>query len=240
MFTSKMPLSISFFGSATQDERLEELNLEFWRSLLRHVSAECSAAEVRTILDVGCHRGGMLELFAQQLHPERIVGIEPIAAARRHALMRLRTRAPDVQILDTTDWHRVSAASVDIALSHEMLYLIADIPMLMNHLAHVLRPGGRAFVVFGCHTENPLWARWKQEIAKFGHETFDHSPLDVLRCAAAAGMHTSVRPLRRDGWVIHDPMTATDTYATVSEMFDHHYRHKLCFRLVRPREDGKP
>ncbi len=236
-----MPLSniISFFGSPAEDEGLEERNLEFWRSLLRHVSAECSPGEIATILDVGCHRGGMLELFAQQLRPQRVVGIEPLAGARRHALRRLRTTASEVQIIDVTDWNRVAAASVDLALSHEVLYLIADISMFMNHLARVLRPGGRAFVVSGCHTENPLWARWKQEMEGLGHEAFDHSPIDVLRHASAAGLHTSVRPLRHDGWIIHDPNAAPQAYASVGEMFEHHYRQKLCFRLVRGREAGK-
>ena len=222
-----MPLKnvVSFFGSSAEDQRLEERNIEFWRSLLCHVDAECSAAEVVTMLDVGCHRGGMLELFARHLRPERIIGIEPLAAARRHAVTRLRSSATEVQVIDVTDWHRVATASVDLALSHEALYLIADISLFMGSLARVLRPGGRAFVVSGCHTENPLWPRWKKEMEDLGHEAFDHAPLDVLRHAAAAGLHTSVRPLRHDGWVIHDANAAGHTYASISEMFDHHYRH---------------
>lgn len=44
-----MPLSniISFFGSPAEDEGLEERNLEFWRSLLRHVAPSAPLGKLR-------------------------------------------------------------------------------------------------------------------------------------------------------------------------------------------------
>lgn len=78
-----------------------------------------------------------------------------------------------------------------------------------------------------------MWQSWKPQVARLGHEVFDHFPMDVLRAASDAGFHTSVRPLRRDGWVIYDPGTAEYEYPAIADMFDHQYRHKLLFRLVR-------
>lgn len=223
----------TFFGSLHEDEQLERWNQEFWRSLLGHIRAEVREEEVRCILDIGCHRGGLLDLLARQLRPERLLGLEPLASAREQAMFRLKGRAPSVQILDSARWSAIPAAGVDLATCHEVLHLVGDLDAFMASLARVMRPGGRAFVVLGCHPENPMWQRWKPQVARLGHEVFDHFPMDVLGAASAAGFHTSVRPLRRDGWVIYDPRTAEYQYPTVTDMFDHQYRHKLLFRLVR-------
>lgn len=223
----------SFLRSAEEEEGLETLNQEFWRSLMVHLRNDCTVDEVHCVLDVGCHRGGLLELLARHFQPKRLVGLEPLPAARERARFRLKGQADEVQILDSDRWSAVSAGGVDLAVVHEVLYLIGDIPSFMTALARVVKPGGRAFVVLGCHTENPSWRRWKPQIQSLGHEVFDHSPMDVLSEASAAGFHTSVRPLRRDGWVIYDPLKADFQYASVAEMFEHQYRQKLLFRLVR-------
>lgn len=223
----------TFFGSPQQDRQLERWNQEFWRSLLNHVRAEVPADEIRCILDVGCHRGGLLELLARQFQPEHLFGLEPLANAREQALFRLKGRAASVQILDSSRWPAIPTAGVDLATCHEVLHLVGDLPDFMGSLARVVRPGGWAFVVLGCHQENPVWQHWKPELIRRGHEVFDHSPMDVLGAASDAGFHTSVRPLRRDGWVIYDPRTAEFQYPSAAAMFDHHYRHKLLFRFVR-------
>jgi SAM-dependent methyltransferase len=235
VLSPKVPLthSASFFGSSEEDEGLERINQEFWRSLLGHLRAECPLDEVDCILDVGCNRGGLLELLAGHFHPGSLLGLEPVAGARQRAQFRLNNRAREVKIMNTDRWSAISAASVDLVTVHEVLYLIADIDAFMNSLARVVRVGGWAFVVLGCHTENPLWKRWKTHIEELGHETFDHSPMEIMLAASAAGFHTSVRPLRHDGWVIYDPLSADLPYANVAEMFDHQYRQKLLFRFIR-------
>ncbi|HEX3426926.1 MAG TPA: class I SAM-dependent methyltransferase [Acidimicrobiales bacterium] len=223
----------SFFGSPDGDDDLENLNQEFWRSLLGHIRSGCPIDEVHSILDVGCNRGGLLELLARHFKPEVLFGLEPMADARQCATFRLKGSAAEVKILRPARWPTIPTASVDLVTAHEVLYLISDISSFMSSLARVIRPGGWAFVVLGCHTENPVWQRWKSQIEELGHETYDYSPMDVVRVASAAGFHTSVRPLRRDGWVIYDPATAEFQYSTVAEMFDHQYRQKLLFRLAK-------
>lgn len=180
-----------------------------------------------------------MELLARHFQPERLFGLEPLAGARERARFRLKGNAAEVQILDSARWPIVPSRGIDLAVAHEVLHLIADLSSFMTSLARVVRPGGRAFLVLGCHTENPLWGRWKQQLLDLGHEVFDHSPLDILRQASSAGFHTSVRPLRRDGWVIYDPLSAEFQYASVAEMLDHQYRHKLLFRLVRREEASR-
>jgi SAM-dependent methyltransferase len=223
----------TFFGSLAEDEELERANQEFWRRLLGHLRAEVTPDEVQSVLDVGCHRGGLLELLARHFKPECLLGLEPLAAARQRALFRLKGQAPSVQILDPAQWPSVPAASVDLATCHEVLQLVGDLCPFLKEIARVLRPAGRAFVVLGCHTENPVWPRWKNQLIALGHAVFDHSPMEILRQASLAGFHTAVQPLRREGWVIYDPVAASFEFASVQEMLDHQYRHKLLFRFIK-------
>lgn len=234
-------MSGSFFGSLAEDEELEQANQELWRRLLGHLRAELTPQEVRCLLDIGSHHGGLLALLVDHFRPDQLIGLEPLAAARQRAMFRLKGKAAAVQILDPAQWPSLQAAGVDLATCHEVLHLVEDLSPFLRELFRVLRPGARAFIVLGCHAENPVWPRWKQQLSALGHEVFDHLPLDVLRQASRAGFHTSVQPLRRDGWVIYDPEAATYEFSSAEEMFDHQYRHKLLFRLIKPTaQDDRP
>ena len=89
-------------------------------------------------------------------------------------------------------------------------------------------------MVLGSHAENPLWEEWQARLVAGGHEVFDHSPFDVLAAAGRSGLRTAMRPLRSDGWVFYDPTVAEYPYPSAEAMLDHHYRHKLLFRLSLP------
>ncbi|HKI00462.1 MAG TPA: methyltransferase [Thermoanaerobaculia bacterium] len=223
----------TFFGSAREDDELERANQEFWRCLLHHARAEMPTDEVRCLLDIGCHRGGLLDLLTHHYHPERLLGLEPLAGARERAIFRLKGRAPAVQILDTARWPSISSTSVDLVTCHEVLHLIADLQQFMADLSRIMRPGAVALVALGSHAENPVWQQWKPQLLAQGHVVFDHFPLDILSAASAAGFHTGLQPLRRQGWVIYDPRAAEFKYPSVGEMLDHQYRHKLLFRLIK-------
>lgn len=86
------------------DASLEHANHIFWSSLLGHVQAEVRAP-VESVLDVGCHHGGLLERLAALLHPRRITGVEPSTASRERALFRLRKLSTTVAVLPSPLTH---------------------------------------------------------------------------------------------------------------------------------------
>lgn len=230
----------SFFGSPEEDQHLEEVNQIFWRSLFGHVRAEVGRRDVSTILDVGCHHGGLLELFAGHFKPQRIIGLEPLEHARQRAGFRLMRQQAEVHLLEPSEWPSVEDGSVDLVLCHEVVHLVPDLDAILSQIARVLRSGDHAsaYVVFGSHSENPLWPNWKSKLIELGHEVFDHTPFDVLSAASRSGLDCAIRPLRRDGWVFYNPDTAQYRYPSAEAMFDHQYRHKLLFRFkhsVNPR-----
>lgn len=214
------------------DASLERANEIFWSSLLRHVQADVRGP-VESVLDVGCHHGGLLTRLADLLHPRSIVGVEPSTVSRERATFRLRKLAPSVVLLPPERWGEIPTAGVDLLTCHEVLHLVEDLPGLFRQIARTLRASGTAFVVAGCHTENPLWPRWSEQLRAAGQTVVDRSPFDILRAGIEAGLSGALRPLRRDGWVIYDPDHAAFKYSSVEELFDHQYRHKLLFRFVK-------
>lgn len=222
----------SFFD-ADEDEQLAATNAVFWDCVIEHVLADRPDPPT-AILDIGCHHGGLLARLADLWKPRRAWGIEPLESARARTTARLHDRVPDVHVLDVVEWPRVPATGFDLITCHEVLYLVADLSAFMTNIHRALSRGGRAYVVLGCHAENPVWAHWKPLLAARGHQVHDHRPMDILAAGAAAGLSPALRPLRPSGWITHDPRHGEFTFPSASAMLDHHFKHKLLFRFTRP------
>jgi SAM-dependent methyltransferase len=150
---------------------------------------------------------------------------------RALAEARLSSEAKRTSFLGDGGLAEVADGSVDLLVCHEVLYLMPDLAAVMDETARILARGGSGWVVLGCHSENPVWPSWKAQLAADGVETFDHHPFEILAAAAKAGLVAEVQPLRRSGWIRYDPTAATFAFPTAASMFEHHYRHKLLFRL---------
>lgn len=222
------------FFDREEDAHLDERNLHFWRALAGHVQADRAAQPGATVLDVGCHRGGLLELMFERFQPGKLIGLEPLTSARQAAKRRLARYAATVELHDDNGWSELADVSVDLAFGHEVVQYIADIDGLMEQLYRVLSPGSFAYLVLGCHIENPLWPIWKGELEDMGHSVYDHAPLDLLAAGAKAGLAPALRPLRDHGWVHCDPTASRGfSYPSAGALLDHQYRHKLLFRFER-------
>jgi len=222
------------FFDHEEDRRLDERNVHFWRALVGHVQADGSVSAGATLLDIGCHRGGLLELLHERLKPAKLIGLEPLTSARRAAAQRLARLTAEVKLLGSKGWSELPDAGVDLVVGCEVLQYISDATGLMAEIRRALAPGRFAYLVLGCHTENPLWADWKRELEELGHSVYDHAPLDLMAAGASAGLTPSVRPLRDTGWAYHDPsVPGAFSYPSVGALLDHQFRHKLLFRFER-------
>lgn len=222
----------TYFFDHEEDQRLEERNIHFWRALAGHIQADRSMPSDATVLDIGCHRGGLLELLQERFRPARLLGIEPLVSARRVAERRLGRFAAHSQLFSTEGWSKIPDAEVDLVVGHEVLQYISDLSLLMANLRRAIRPGGLVYLALGCHTENPLWTTWKRELEALGHGVYDHSPLEIMAAGARVGLAPSVRPLRDTGWVYHDPSVSESfSYPSVGALLEHQFRHKLLFRF---------
>lgn len=220
----------TFFGDPALDDDLPIVNEVFWSSLVEHIERDGNPPP-RIVLDVGCHTGELLYTLSRRFAPVELFGIEPLATARVAASRRLDGAAGKVKILDVPEWDRIPSGVINLMTSHEVLYLEPDVREFMKRVRRVLALGGVAYVVLGCHSENPLWQTWKIPLIAAGHRVYDHKPIEIMAAASSAGLLPSIQPLRRSGWVTYDPLRAEFQYPDVRTMFDHHYRYKLIFRL---------
>jgi SAM-dependent methyltransferase len=222
------------FFDPREDARLDERNIHFWRALSGHVLADQAIEHGASILDVGSHQGGLLAMMIERFKPSRVIGIEPLTSARQIAERRLGRYDVDINLLDGDGWPRVADESMTLVLSHEVMQYISDVRAIMVEVHRVLAPGGFAYIVLGCHIENPLWPTWRRELEAMGHVVYDHAPLELMAAGAEAGLAPSVRPLRDSGWVHYDPTdSGAFTYPSMTALLDHHYKHKLLFRFER-------
>jgi SAM-dependent methyltransferase len=221
----------TFFGDSTLDDNLPLVNEVFWSALIGHIEQDYETAP-RAILDIGCHTGGLLFKLERRFAPSELFGIEPLIAAREVAMARLNGTAAKTTLLDTSEWDQVPTGAIDLISSHEVLYLEPDLGNFMTRIRRVLTASRFAYLVLGCHSENPLWPVWKQQLSAAGQQVYDHAPMEIMAAASAAGLAPSVQPLRRSGWISYNPLKAVFQYPDARTMLDHHYRHKLVFRLI--------
>jgi SAM-dependent methyltransferase len=221
---------VTFFGDPELDSDLPKANEVFWASMIGHIEQDFSVPP-RVILDIGCHTGGLLHRLNQRFSPAELFGVEPLAAARLAASRGFDGSVPRVWLLDPSEWDRIPSGAVDLITSHETLYLEPDVHDFMKRVRRVLAPTGSAYLVLGCHSENPLWEIWKAQMLADGHRVYDHLPLEIMKDASSEGLLPSVQPLRSSGWITYDPVRAKFLYPDLRTMLDHHYRYKLIFRL---------
>lgn len=230
---NRLRMGVGFFPDPADDDQLEVRNAVFWEGMTDQIRRDGFPQPPRCVLDVGCHRGGLLARIAELWGPDQLLGIEPIEVARLRARLRLATLAPSVHLYGPEHWSKIPDRAVDLVVCHEVLFLLADVNELVREFARVLAPHGRAYVAAGCHAENPVWPTWQAILESSGHRTFTHEPMTLMRAACQSGLLASVRPLRESGWATHDPTDGPFTFPTVAALLDHQFRHKLLFRLAR-------
>jgi SAM-dependent methyltransferase len=185
----------TFFDSAG-DQRMERQNISSWEALVEHVRAALANGNSLPerpwdVLDIGCHRGGLLSCFSRGFVPwsryiKNFYGVEPIKAARRDAERYFSRHFRKSAFFQ--EIQEVPNKSVDVVISHEVLYLIPNLPAWMRELRRIMRPDGGAFIALGSHGENTAWLRWRHRLRElYGHEFFEYMPMEILDMGVEAG-----------------------------------------------------
>jgi SAM-dependent methyltransferase len=103
-----------------------------------------SVAAGAVVLDLGCSTGFLLEDLRRAFPQAALVGIELIAAG----LSKAHVSVPEARLVQA-DARRLplADASVDVAVSLNLLEHVPDDERALNELGRVLRPGARAVLV---------------------------------------------------------------------------------------------
>jgi SAM-dependent methyltransferase len=97
-----------------------------------------------TIIDVGCSTGYLLEDLRREIPDARLIGVDLVAAGLRKA----GERVPDAELLQADACALpLQDASVDVAVSANLLEHVLDDERALAESIRILRPGGRAVIV---------------------------------------------------------------------------------------------
>src|SRR5882724_6390632 len=116
-------MSSGFFPDHVDEDDLEARNEVFWTAMIDQIRRDGFVQPPRRVLDVGCHRGGLLANIAKRWNPDELIGLEPIEEARDRARFRLAALTRKVVLLHPTEWQRISDGAVDLVVCHEVLFL---------------------------------------------------------------------------------------------------------------------
>jgi SAM-dependent methyltransferase len=214
-----------YWRSAAHDSAMQDEHAFVWRAMLDTIDVDLAG---RRVLDAGCNRGGFLRLVADEHRIAEGFGYDPapgaIADARRLAGDRPLRFEASSSVPD--NWR-----DLDVAFSHEVLYLLPDLAEHAGGVHRCLRPGGVYFAAMGVHAGSSMMAEWHAA----NRDELQLPPLrdidDVIAAFEGVGFEASVARLAMRfvptaGRGHHDQGRSLDWLA-------YYYEHKLLLRFAR-------
>ena len=216
----------TWFREETEEDAMHEDHAYLWRHFLATIPEQDFRQS--KILDYGCNRGGFLRTMFEQRPFNAAVGVD----VAQQSLEVARRRCADLPVTFMLPTQLpTQAASVDVAFSHEVLYLLPDLAAHARAIAEALKETGVYYAAIGCHTANPLWPRWRDLIAETTHlPVFDYSLDDYARAFWNAGMTVMMRPFQLTDFVLIKP--DNPYFPKAADSLDYHTRVKtiICAR----------
>src|SRR4051794_4877841 len=129
----------TYWRSAAEDEAMQDEHGFIWRAMLDTIDVDLAG---RRVLDAGCNRGGFLRLLADTYDIGEGFGYDPATSAIDDARRLTSDRPLHFEAADSAPdrW-----TGLDVAFSHEVLYLLPELSTHASAIYGSLRPGGVYF-----------------------------------------------------------------------------------------------
>jgi SAM-dependent methyltransferase len=214
----------NYWRSAAEDEAMQDEHGFVWLAMLETIDVNLTGTRV---LDAGCNRGGFLRLLAENCGIAEGFGYDPAGGAIDDARRLVGDRALHFEVADTvpTGW-----VGFDVAFSHEVLYLLHDLPAHAAAIYGALAPGGTYYAVMGVHARSPLMVEWHSANVEELHLPQLYEIDDLVTIFRTAGFDASVARL-----AMHFVPAAGHGHDG-SQLFDwlnYYYDQKLLLRFRR-------
>jgi SAM-dependent methyltransferase len=218
-------MSTAYWQSATADEAMQDEHGFIWLAMLDTIDVDLAG---RRVLDAGCNRGGFLRLLVDRCGIAEGFGYDPASGAIEDARGLAGSRSLVYQAADTVP---AGWGGFHVAFSHEVLYLLHDLPAHARAIFGALAPGGVYYAVMGVHADSPVMADWHRANA----EHMGMPPLydidDVLAAFEAEGFDAAAARL-----AIRFVPTAGRGHherGRTPQWLDYFYEQKLVLRFGR-------
>ena len=218
-----------YWQGAAEDEAMQDAHGFVWQAMLETIDVDLAG---KRVLDAGCNRGGFLRLLADRCDIAEGFGYDPAPGAVEDARGLAGPRPLQFEVSETVPRGWVG---FDVAFSHEVLYLLTDLPAHARAVHGALSPGGVYYAVMGVHTGSPLMVDWHQAKVR----ELQLPPLydidEVVSVFEAAGFDAAaarlaMRFVPATGHRHHDRGRLLD-------WLSYYYDEKLLLRFRRPLEE---
>jgi SAM-dependent methyltransferase len=178
-----------YWQNAAEDEAMQDAHGFVWLAMLETIDVNLAG---KRVLDAGCNRGGFLRLLADKCGIAEGFGYDPASGAIDDAKRLVGDRPLHFEVADTVpaEW-----GDLDVAFSHEVLYLLHDLPAHAASVFGALAPGGVYYAVMGVHAESPLMAEWHSANVEELHLPRLYEIDDVVTAFRTAGFDASAARL---------------------------------------------
>ena len=220
-------MSTSYWRGAAEDTAMQDEHGFIWKAMLDTIDTDLAGLRV---LDIGCNRGGFLRLLVEAEDIAEGYGFDPasgaIADARRLAGDRPLTFEVAANVPE--GW-----SGFDVAFSHEVLYLLDDLPAHAADLFGALKPGSSYFAVMGVHQASPMMSAWHRESADELRLPRLYGLDEVAGVFEDAGFAASVANLRLRFVPVLAHRHGSNHRNDLLAWLDYYSREKVLLRFIR-------
>jgi SAM-dependent methyltransferase len=220
-------MSDSYWQGAAEDEAMQDEHGFIWRALIETADFELEGTRV---LDAGCNRGGFLRLLVDEFGIEAGAGYDPAAAAVEDARRLAGDRPLTFEASDTVPegW-----TGFDVAFSHEVLYVLHDLPEHAAAVCAALAPGAPYFAVMGAHAGSSMMSAWHASVAEELGLPALREVDDVVDVFDRAGFDVAVARLQVKFVPVTGIRGGHEHRSDLMAWLDYYTRDKLVFRFTR-------
>jgi SAM-dependent methyltransferase len=219
-------MSRAYWQDAAADAAMQEEHGFVWRAMLNTIDVDPAG---KRVLDAGCNRGGFLRLVADRCAIAEGFGYDPASSAIEDARRLSRGRPLTFEVSESVPdgWE-----GFDVAFSHEVLYLLHDLPAHARAIFAALLPGGAYYAVIGVHSGSPMMVKWHRENVEALNLPALNDIEDIITVFEGAGFEAAaarlaVRFVPAAGHHGHDRGRLLD-------WLDYYHDQKLLLRFRRP------
>jgi SAM-dependent methyltransferase len=150
----------TYWRDAVADQAMQDEHGFIWKAMLDTVDVDLVG---KRVLDAGCNRGAFLRLLVDGYGIAEGFGYDPASGAVDDAKRLADRRRLHFQVAETVpaDW-----GGFEVAFSHEVLYLLHDIPAHARAMFTALEPGAVYYAVMGVHAGSPVMEEWHRANAE--------------------------------------------------------------------------
>ncbi len=221
-------MSSSYWRGAAEDEAMQDEHGFIWKAMLDSIDTNLAG---RRVLDAGCNQGGFLRLLVDTTGIAEGYGYDPASGAITDARRLAGDRPLTFEVADTVpkEW-----GDFDVAFSHEVLYLLQDLPAHATGVFGALTRGGSYFAAMGVHAQSPLMSAWYAEIAVELDLPRLYDLDEVVGIFEDTGFSVSVANLKLGFVPVSAHRHGHDHRRDLIAWLNYYTREKVLLRFTRP------